>query len=267
MEDLRKELKRISDEYFRLLRLDGYPVAVKLFKDEEAVKRLEKKFGHIRRFKGKNLALCQLICQAYYLGRVRIGTAETVGACDAGAAGIGLINLPLDLKEGKRYVGMYHINDEVGRRVLSELPMLDPGETKAVLVSPLERCPIEPDVVLLIGKPAQLFLVIPAYLHDKGGRLNFSGCGMFACLDIIVGAIRAEKPVIALPCNGFRIWGGLASEIDIACGIPGKLLQSLLEGLKFLYKGGIRFPPAWQFIDMETVSHMVFPLWEYTKEY
>jgi len=251
------ELKRISDEYTKLMKLRGHPVAIKLFKTAAEFEGLK-----VKRL-DKVLAVCQVLAQAHYLGRVRLGTAKELDLCPPGSAMMGLRELPEAWKTGEFYVGMYHTSKEVGRKAVDALPKFKAGETAGILFSPLEKCPVDPDVVLFWGNVAQALMIPRGYLYNKGGSATASTVALCGCLDAVVTPIQTKKPNIALPCNGGRLLGD-PDENNLWAAAPGELLEDVLDGIKFTVKAGVTYPTAWQHINLDVP--LVLPLAKYVNE-
>lgn len=82
-------------------------------------------------------------------------------------------------------------------------------------------------MVIFFGNTAQIYRLIQAYLYNKGGRLEFGLCGEALCADVITAPIQTQKPVLGLPSNGARLLSW-PSDDEIACGVPGSLLEDTL---------------------------------------
>jgi len=237
-----EENKHLSDELRDLLRLDGYPVAVKLIDKLEEFERL-----HLQHPKQPS-ALCRVVVWARYARRRYLCTANDLTQCWGGLATLGLAEMPEDVREGKRYAGWELINEDASRKFVEALPKFEVGTYKAVLISSLEICPINPDVVLFFGNSAQITVLNAAYLYDKGGDLTFKMSTAVGCAYAITEPIKTGKPNLVIPCNGMRLLA-LPNENDIIFAIPFMFLKDLLNGVKFLHqRGGPRYPPGWQHI-------------------
>jgi len=251
------QLKEISNQYKLMLKLDGFPVAVKLFKKPV---KLE---GITPRKLDKHLTLCQLISQTYYIGRtsyinpVIVGATEGLG-CALGTACFGWRKLTAEIV-GK-YVGSYFLNEEQAQEGINAIPKFNENEYVSVLVTPLEDCPINPDVVVFYGNVGQMLSIYRGYLHNKGGGLTFNTTALAACADVIIAPIKLRCLNLGLPCNGFRL-NALPSETDLVAGIPFDKLEETLKGIKFNFRGGVRYPTAWQHIDRDL--SIIFPLDKY----
>ncbi len=249
MGDGKRDFKVLADRYNQMLRLSSSPVAVKLVKNAEELESIRDEKGKpIRQIKGKNLALCQLLGQARYLGRVTAGTNDSAGFCTLGAGLLGFRELPEDYADG--YVRAYFTDESIARKTIATSPRFEGGKHYAMVVAPLESTSFDPDAVIFFGKTAQIQRLIVAHLYDKGGRLEFSCNGEALCGDVIVAPIQTKKPVVGFPCNGSRLLSW-PSDDEIACGIPGELLEDIIEGLEFSHRGSIRYPLTWVHLDWE----------------
>jgi uncharacterized protein (DUF169 family) len=150
------------------------------------------------------------------------------------------------------YTGTYFLTEEAARDMIDTTPKFPPGKYEAVLVGPLQKIPIDPDVVVVYGNAAQMLRIVNGYLYNKGGRLECSCSGDAGlCADTLVLPLLSGRPHLALPCNGGRILS-LPSLSDLACGIPMNTLEEILAGIEFTsLKVPITYPPRWQHIDWE----------------
>lgn len=242
-----KDLKAISDEYQRYLGLQGFPAAVKMIADVAELDKISYKDKPVRRL-SKNLLICQLLAQARFYGRVIAGEEKNLNLCRLGADAMGF-----EVSDYTNvYSGTYFTSDETARKMIETMPKFERGKYHAMLVAPLDRSPVEPDVVVFYGNAAQMLRIVNGYLYNKGGRLNFSCSGdAGACCDPIVIPMQTGKPSIGIPCNGGRIMS-VPNETDLVCGIPFKVLGEVLDGIKFTGTNvPVQFPTAWQHIDWE----------------
>lgn len=245
----RQELSSISNRYNDVLRLTSHPVAVKMIEHMEELQEAKDEKGRVVRSIGEGkFTVCQLLAQARYLGRTIAGTAESLSMCLPGAAAVGFQELPEGFPDG--HVRAYYTDEEIARKNLAAIPKFEAGKYVAMLASPLETMPIDPDIVLFFGNTAQIYRFIHSYLYNKVGRLEFSSSGLVGCSDLIVAPLRSGKPGVALPSNGGRLASWFSDE-EAACGVPAEILEDVLEGLEFTHRGGIRYPITWQSIEWE----------------
>jgi uncharacterized protein (DUF169 family) len=244
MENIEKN-REISRRFKESLSISGNLVAIKMLREKDV-------FQNIKGPK-KNLTLCQHVAQAYYLGRSVLLQAEDM-YCYASGAVLGLRDMPE--KAWRRYVGWARRDEEAARKSIEAAPKLKSGVFKAGTILPLQNCPVEPDVVVFAGSAAQMGVVIGAYLFSRGGSLNIRMSGMISCGTIIATPLTDQTPVVTLPGNAPRILA-FPSETDLLCGIPGGLLDELIDHMNAMAaRGAGRFPPAWQHIGQEPPAYI-----------
>lgn len=243
-----RDLQSLAAGYDKMLRLTSYPVAVKLFEEIADFEKVRYK-GKSVMLQQKRLAVCQIFAHARYYGRLNAATREKLDLCRLGADAFGF---PVT-DYTKVYSGTYFDCDETARKMIETTPKFKRDLYKVILVAPLEKSPIYPDVVLFYGNTAQILRLVHGYLYDKGGRLEFSSSGdAGACADPVVIPMETGKPSIGIPCNGGRVLSW-PSDNDLVCGVPGGLLEEVLKGVEATHfgPGQIHYPVAWQHIDWE----------------
>ncbi len=259
-----KDLSLLAERYDKMLRLNTYPVAVKLFKELADLEKVHYK-GKPIMLQQKRLAVCQIFAHARYYGRLNAAAREKLDLCRLGADAFGFPVTDYTCV----YSGTYFNSDETARKMIETTPKFKKDLYKGILVAPLEKSPVDPDVVLFYGNTAQILRIVHGYLYDKGGRLEFSSSGdAGACADPVVIPMGTGKPSIGIPCNGGRVLSW-PSDNDLVCGVPGPLLEEVLKGIEATHfgPGQIHYPVAWQHIDWEPqspVTDFLYP--EKTKE-
>jgi uncharacterized protein (DUF169 family) len=100
-------------------------------------------------------------------------------------------------------------------------PRVKPARTKSVLVAPLEKVELEPDVVLVIADPARMMRILQVLYRATRKRLEAS---MTCEASAIAGEATAlpymeKKPNLTLLCGGARDIAGFRED-ELAMGIP-----------------------------------------------
>lgn len=252
------DFKTISDEYRHYLGLQGFPVAVKMIEDADELDGIYHKGKPIKRL-AKQLLPCQLLGQARFYGRVIAGEDRNLSLCRLGADALGF---EID-NYTHVYSGTYFSSESAAQAMIETMPKLERGRNHAIVVAPLDKAPLEPDVVVFYGNAAQMLRVINGYLYDKGGRLEFSASGdAGVCCDPIVIPMKTGKPSIGIPCNGGRLMS-LPNETDLVAGVPFSLLSEVLDGIRYTATHvPVQYPPLWQHVDWEPQSpilHFIRP--------
>ncbi|MFO7963818.1 MAG: DUF169 domain-containing protein [Desulfobacterales bacterium] len=123
-------------------------------------------------------------------------------------------------------------------------PYLYPMEEaiSALVISPLCRTKIEPDVVLIYCLPAQAMRLIQGYLFHEGGALEFTAAGRTgSCHEGVTKPIITQKPQLVILGNGDRVWGG-AQDSEVMFSCPCDKLEILVDGVSATHKAGLRYP-------------------------
>jgi uncharacterized protein (DUF169 family) len=115
-----------------------------------------------------------------------------------------------------------------------------------MVISPLSRTKVVPDVVLIFCLPAQVMRLIQGYLYHEGGVLEFTAAGRTgSCHEGITKAMITQKPQLVMLGNGDRIWGG-AQDAEVMFSCPHEKLDTLMDGVKATHEAGLRYPvPAY----------------------
>lgn len=245
MEEDLKRNQNLAKEYQELLYPEGYLIAAKLFRNQEEIEALG--LGAVKHADGRN-TFCQLLSQARYIGRSRLVGADEQ-ACYGFGDTFGMKEMP---KEAwKRYVGWQFKTEEAARRAFEVMPRFPVGTYTAIFISPLQRCSVAPDVVVFCGNAGQMLAVLAGYLVDKGGTFTMESNNMSSCGAVIVAPMLDKRPKIVIPGNPWRLLA-MPNTGELACGIPGDMLESMAENIRFLkIHGGSQYPPAWQHTQWE----------------
>lgn len=233
--------KNLALQYREVLSPAGYLVAVKMLKSLQGFEGVRKP--------ARPRTLCQFLSQTRYTGRTVLVTAENVGCYAAGP----FLGLGVDLPESaaKRYVGWQYANIEASQKTLDAVPKFERNSYKGMLITPLERCPDTPDVVLFFGNIAQILVGMNAYLRNRGGTLNFDASHYGTCAYAIVPPVKTGLPTMSFADNAWRLLA-FPSETDLIYSIPGGLLEEIAESARQLRAtGGTRYPVAWQHLDWD----------------
>ena len=115
-----------------------------------------------------------------------------------------------------------------------------------LVISPLSRTHIVPDVVLVYCLPGQAMRFVQSYLFSRGGAMAFSSTGRIgSCHEGVIKPLVTGEPQLVLLGNGDRVWGG-AQDVEVLFACPAEKLEMLLENLKETHHAGLRYPvPAY----------------------
>ena len=138
----------------------------------------------------------------------------------------------------------YAANDATARASMEavEQVKLNQGEYGGVIFSPLERSKIEPDLVMLFCKPAQVMRLVHGATQETGISVNCAFSGKAGtCTEGILQTFKTKEPKVVLPGNGDRVWA-MTQDDELAFTIPINLLDSVIRGLEATHERGIRYP-------------------------
>ncbi len=132
---------------------------------------------------------------------------------------------------GKRDAGR-KVKDRKAAAVLQkEIPRVAPGKFNHVIVAPLEKIPIDPDVVLVVGYPAQIWRIAQSVNWKDGKRLSFStSTSQGVCVGVVV-PLLTDRMNISLGCTGMRVFAGY-SEHQLVAGLSRERFIDMVEGLE-----------------------------------
>jgi uncharacterized protein (DUF169 family) len=226
-------------EFDSYLRLRTFPLAFKLFTSADALDKVD----GIRRLDYKP-RMCQLITLARVHGWTLGATADELGS-PVCASIIGLAKPPQELMAGKTLSGIMYKTAQDARKHEKAVPRLPVGKYQALAIAPLKGSKFEPDIVLVYGNPAQIFMLVAALQWQDFETLANNCVGESSCADAIVRCYLTRKPSIALPSYAERRYGQ-AQDDEMVMALPAASVKKALSGLKGLHQGGIRYPvPSW----------------------
>ncbi len=109
-------------------------------------------------------------------------------------------------------------------------PRIQPAETKAVLIAPVEEIP-DPDVVLMIATPRQV-MEAAALLH--GIEAKFAG-EIAVCGEVIAEPLKSGKANVTFLCGGARMFADY-KDSEVILGAPLEVFKELETKVKALEK-------------------------------
>ena len=176
----------ISNVIKESLNLITSPVGVKLFEKEENAQEFFEKTDRTMH--------CQAIITASR-GKSFYGTADEIG-CPIGAGVLGLRELSEKILDGTHFDKMNVTSSQESGKALID-SVAKNKRIEAIAYMPLEDSKIEPDVVVIIAKPRQIFDLIRANAYQEGKRMDNSvGGTQSLCADIVVNSIQTNEPHI-----------------------------------------------------------------------
>ena len=217
--------QEISNIIKKSLNLKTSPVSVKLFEKEKDAEEI---------FEKTNKTIhCQAIITASK-GKSFYGTIAEIG-CPIGAGILGLKKLPEKILNGSQFDKMNVTSSQESGKALID-SVAKNNTIEAIAYMPLEDSKIEPDVVVVIAKPRQIFDLIRANTYQEGKRMDNSvGGTQSLCGDIVVNSIQTNEPHISFGCIGSHMATELSQDQAII-GIPISKLEEITNSLTILHK-------------------------------
>ncbi len=215
--------QEISNIIKKSLNLKTSPVSVKLFEKEKDAEEI---------FEKTNKTIhCQAIITASK-GKSFYGTIAEIG-CPIGAGILGLKKLPEKILNGSQFDKMNVTSSQESGKALID-SVAKNNTIEAIAYMPLEDSKIEPDVVVVIAKPRQIFDLIRANTYQEGKRMDNSvGGTQSLCGDIVVNSIQTNDPHISFGCMGSHIATEL-QEDQVIIGIPISKLEEIANSLNII---------------------------------
>ena len=130
---------------------------------------------------------------------------------------------------------------ELAEKATKELGPIAYGEIRGIAVFSLEAAPVDPDLVIIYGSPAQMARLASGYLYHHGELIQSRTTGFgISCLSA-VKPYFTDKPAFVHPGRGERILAG-TDESEMFMSFPVRYCESLLDGLKKTQEKGTRYP-------------------------
>jgi len=212
---------KLSQRCKEILCLEGSPVAVSL-----RGRRLKNIETPQRAF-----TFCQFFVQARVKKKVLQANSENIICCK-GASALGLYETPANVMSGKRDAGRKVKDLRAARTLQKEIPRLPSGKFNSIIDSSLEKTPVDPDVILVVGYPAQIWRIAQSVNWKDGKRLSFSrSTSQGVCADGVVIPYLTNQMNISLGCTGMRVFAGY-SEHHLIAGLSRQKLIDMKAGLE-----------------------------------
>ena len=211
--------------------LQTYPVGVKFVRArEEGVTSVSTLHGY---------RYCQALMKARHGECVKLDREGI--ACPAAAAVFGFKPLPEGLKSGKGLVGFGITRDaETGRRMFEGMSHLAPGKIIEIVLFPLEKAPLLPDVVVVEDRVENLMWLALAYLNLKKGRRIESSTAILqaTCVDATIIPYKEQRMNLSYGCYGCRDATDIGFDEGVL-GFPFKEFASVCDIIIFLSEKAI----------------------------
>ena len=113
---------------------------------------------------------------------------------------------------------------------------------QAMLLAPLAKGIVDPDVVVIYGNPAQVMRMAQALVYSRGSRISGNVGGKIECSEYLLAPYLKQAPNIAIPGTGDRVFS-MTQDDEMVLSFPGALLPNLYHGLKVAGRAiGAKYP-------------------------
>jgi uncharacterized protein (DUF169 family) len=231
------DIQTYADKISQMIRPQSYPLGVKIIKEENSLPQ-----GFMRPLKyGIQISLCQWTTLARRWGRFAGVLAEDIN-CSPCLAALGLKKLDDRNDLATYFLDMgYFDTIELAQRVTEQLDPIPAGKIKGIAMFPLDKTPVDPDLVVIYGTPAQMARLASGFLYHSGQLIESSTTGFgLSCLSAIKPYLSG-KPALVHPGRGERILAG-TDECEMFFSFPAKDLELFVDGLEKTHKKGTRYP-------------------------
>jgi len=231
--------RKIGEKIETYIRPSTFPLSVKLIRSEDDVDANFKR-------PNRDLKLQNFVCQNFKMSRSygwTIAVTEEDINCKLARAVYGWDAISEETAEWMNQfsIGVYAKDKETAEKMGGHMYFLN-NEYRGLVISPLVRSKVVPDVVLMYCLPAQAMRLIQSYLYVEGGVLEFTSAGKVgSCHEGVAKTFLTDKPQLVVLGNGDRIWGG-AQDFEVMFSCPRSKLDVLVEGLEATHAAGLRYP-------------------------
>ena len=234
------DLKQVNETLNFYLRLSSFPVAVKLCESE---KELPEKVRIPQKDLGLTISLCHAIALARRYGWTM--ALDKYQSCYVAGLSLGFLPLLPDVVDGsyQASLGIWGMTKEQAAASIQNMPKFDYGKYKYVVIAPLDRVNFEPNLILVYGNPAQIWILLAGALSGTG-KANLpvnlaSGAG---CTTYITRNVLTDECQFVLVGTGERLVPH-TQDYECAFSIPASKIDKTIKGLETGYRTGVfRYP-------------------------
>ncbi len=210
----------ISDILERLLKLDFPPVAVKFFFDEEEMKKYQPD-----RIPARPITFCAFVAASRFSGYTLVSGREKL-QCTSAKYVFGW--KPYDDREADSHL-KYANDRQQAERFVKSKPRLPEGKLKGFLTSPLEKTPVDPDVVHFICTPLQAYHILNDYMGAMDTHpLTFTQTISSAVCGGDVIVYQTHRPNMNTMCSG-SYTSGKTERGEVNVAIPGDQIEAVAK--------------------------------------
>jgi len=224
-----KDFSSYAEEIRKQLALQSPPLAVKMLAREENIpegaKRPKTDFG-----------VCLSQCQAFAVTErqgMSIAMLKEDSWCPEPVLAFGFEKTPDYFLEGHTAYPSYFETPKAAATWARSFPRLEVGKYVGIVSAPLTTANFEPDLVIIVCDSAQLMRLLMATAYRDGHEITPRLSAMAGCTYAVVPPMQSGECSLAVPCNGYRSWGGCQDD-KLLFTVPAGKLENLVFALKRL---------------------------------
>ena len=208
-----------------MLRPQTYPLAIKFVKDES-------EFPERTRRPEQKIAICQALTISRRYGWT-MGITEEDSGCPGASIAYGWTKLIDESQLAQFFLAAGYASDITGtERIVEKIDRLESGKYKGVVISPLTRTKVIPDVILVYGNPAQIMRLIQGAMHKEGKRVISELTGILAsCTTGIIRTFNTGEYQVVVPGNGDRVFA-VTHDHEMMFSIPSDKAEDVIVGME-----------------------------------
>jgi uncharacterized protein (DUF169 family) len=222
------------------LRLKTPPVSVSFLDGPEAFDaKTRRPSGDL----GRRITFCQAVTMARLYGwSVGLTRKDIICVPAMLAFGFSGASSPAD-RLGNLFCEVdFARSAENGVAEVETMYRLNNGEYPAILVKPLGRGDVLPNVVAIYANPAQIMRMVQAIVYVTGVRIVGNFGGKVECTEYLLAPFRTREPRVAIPGMGDRIFS-MTQDDEMVLSLPVEGLSALVSGLENAGRSiGARYP-------------------------
>jgi len=234
------DVKSISDAINQYIKPQTFPLAVRLCASEN---ELPEKVRLPKRDLGINISLCHAIALARRYGWTM--AVDKTSSCYVPSISLGLVAVPRDVSDGSFQSGinLWGMNQEQAKRAMENIPKLEFGKYKYVLIAPVDRATFDPHLFLVYAMPAQIWVLLSGYLNGNGkSALDVKMATGAGCTNYITRTMLNDEAQFALVGTGERLVPH-PQDYECAFSVPASKITNTIRGLEANFRTGIfRYP-------------------------
>ncbi|MDD5288817.1 MAG: DUF169 domain-containing protein [Dehalococcoidales bacterium] len=234
------DIKKINEAFNTYLRPQTFPLAIRMCQSAD---ELPEKVRIPKRDMGIDISLCHAIAVARVYGWTI--AVDKYQSCYAAGLSLGFLPLLPDVVDGsyQAALGLWGNTKEQAAAAVKEMPKFDYGKYKYALIAPIDKTTFEPHVFLFYGNPAQVWILLNAYLSGNGKRaLNLTMKVGGGCNTYLTKAMQQDEAQFAIVGTGERLVPH-PQDSECAFSVPVSKIEKTVQGLEKGYKTGVfRYP-------------------------